>query len=122
MAAEGGLRDNQRIGSISSSDKYLNFKGACADTGEVEAPAQPSPPPPPLLLLLLANHLTTLLYLGHSNVLLLPPLAEALCRNPPHHPNKIGREEKISEEAVVTEARNFLPNNSPRRAQDSPHS
>lgn len=78
-------RDNQRNGSIFSSDKYLNFKGASADTGMWKcctATAQPHPPPP-LLLLLLANHHTTLLYLGHSNVLLLPPLADALCRNPP---------------------------------------
>lgn len=78
-------RDNQRNGSISSSDKYLNFKGASADRGDVDVPHHPSPapPPPPLLLLLLANHLTTLLYLGHSNVLLLPPLADALCHNLP---------------------------------------
>lgn len=36
---------------------------------------------PQPLLLLLANHHTTLLYLGHSNVLLLSPLADALCCN-----------------------------------------
>lgn len=36
---------------------------------------------PPPLLFLLANHHTTLLYLGHSNVLLLSPLADVLCSN-----------------------------------------
>lgn len=39
-------RDNQRNGSISSSDKYLNFKGASADTGMWKrgtSPAQPHP-------------------------------------------------------------------------------
>lgn len=104
-------RDNQRNGSISSSDKYLNFKGASADTGMWKRGTSPAPPPPPLLLLLLANHLTTLLYLGHSNVLLLPPLADALCHNPPPK-KKIGRKEKKSEETVVKETRNFLPNDS----------
>lgn len=63
--------------------------------------------PPPLLLL--ANHHATLLYLGHSNVLLLSPLADALCCNL----RKIGWEEEKSEESgrregVVTEARSFL--------------
>lgn len=121
-------RDNQRNGSISSSDKYLNFKGAPTDTGDVDVPHHPSPTPtpptPPLLLLLLANHLATLLYLGHSNVLLLPPLADALCHNPPHHPNpkkKIGRKEKRSEETGTKEARNFLPNDSRSCFQDFPH-
>lgn len=65
---------------------------------------------PPPLLLLLANHHTTLLYLGHSNVLLLSPLADALCCNL----RKIGWEEEKSEESgrregVVTEARSSLP-------------
>lgn len=46
-------------------------------------PPNPAAPPPPLLPLFLANHLATLLYLGHSNVLLLPPLADALCHNLP---------------------------------------
>lgn len=64
---------------------------------------------PPPLLLLLANHRTTLLYLGHSNVLLLSPLADALCCNL----RKIGWEEEKSakserREGVVTEARSFL--------------
>lgn len=62
---------------------------------------------PPLLLL--ANHHTTLLYLGHSNVLLLSALADALCCNL----RKIGWEEEKSEksgrrEGVVTGARSFL--------------
>lgn len=39
--------DNQRNGSISSSDKYLNFKGAPTDTGDVDVPHHPSPVPPP---------------------------------------------------------------------------
>lgn len=65
---------------------------------------------PQPLLLLLANHHTTLLYLGHSNVLLLSPLADALCCNL----QKIGWEEEKSmesgrREGVVTEARSFPP-------------
>lgn len=44
-------RDNQRNGSISSSDKYLNFKGASADMGGGEggggSSAQTPAPPPP---------------------------------------------------------------------------
>lgn len=44
--------------------------------------------------LLLANHHTTLLYLGHSNVLLLSPLADTLCCNL----QKIGWKEEKSEE------------------------
>lgn len=69
-----------------------------------------TPPHPPPQRLLLANHHTTLLYLGHSNVLLLSPLADALCCNL----RKIGWEEERSEESgrregVVTEARSFLP-------------
>lgn len=41
----------------------------------------------PTQLLLLANHHSTLLYLGHGNVLLLSPLADTLCCN---LPKKIG--------------------------------
>lgn len=68
------------------------------------------PPHPTRLLPLLANHHTTLLYLGHSNVLLLSPLADALCSNL----RKIGWEEEKSEESgrregVVTGARSSLP-------------
>lgn len=40
-----GGRDNQRIGSILSSDKYLNFKGASADTGMWKLHPSPAPPP-----------------------------------------------------------------------------
>lgn len=47
MSGSRGGRDNQRIGSISSSDKYLNFKGACADTGRWELHPSPAPPPSP---------------------------------------------------------------------------
>lgn len=69
-----------------------------------------TPPHPTRLLPLLANHHTTLLYLGHSNVLLLSPLADALCSNL----RKIGWEEEKSEESgrregVVTGARSSLP-------------
>lgn len=53
--------------------KCLNFKGAAA------ADVLHTTPPP--LLPLLANHHTTLLYLGQSNVLLLSPLADTLCCN-----------------------------------------
>lgn len=52
-------------------------------------------PIPPVLSSLLANHHTTLLYLGHCNVLLLSPMADALCRNL----RKIGWEEERSEES-----------------------
>lgn len=52
-------------------------------------------PIPPLLSPLLANHHTTLLYLGHCNVLPLSPMADALCRNL----RKIGWEEERSEES-----------------------
>lgn len=64
--------------------------------------AAPQPPPPPLhpsthpaLLLLLANQHATLLYLGHSDVLLLSPPADALCCNL----RKIGCEEEKCEES-----------------------
>lgn len=63
---------------------------------------------PPPQRLLLANHHTTLLYLGHSNVLLLSPLADALCCNL----WKIDwekSEESGRREGVVTGARSFLP-------------
>lgn len=65
---------------------------------------------PQPMFLLLANHHTTQLYLGHSNVLLLSPLADALCCNL----QKIGWEEEKSVESgrrdeVVTEAKSFLP-------------
>lgn len=52
-------------------------------------------PIPPLLSSLLANHHTTLPYLGHCNVLLPSPMADALCRNL----RKIGWEEERSEES-----------------------
>lgn len=70
-AEEGGGGIITGLDQFLARDKYLNFKGASADTGMWKLQPSPAPPPPPpLLLLLLANHLTTLLYLGHSNVLL----------------------------------------------------
>lgn len=92
MARE--MRKKERIGGVFRMYKYLNFKGASADVSMLKCYTTP---PAPLLWLLLANHHTTLLYLGHSNVLLLPPLADALCCNL----QKIGRKEEKSEEGVV---------------------
>lgn len=103
---EERVRDNWRNRSISSLYKYLNFKGASVFVGMCWF-CCPPPHSTLLVLLLLANHHTTRLYLGHSNVLLLSPLADVLCCNP----RKIGWEEKSEEsgskEGVVTEARNF---------------
>lgn len=87
---EGRRRDNLRRRPISVSYKCLNFKGGCADVG-ISTRCTPIPIPP-LLSSLLANHHTTLLYLGHCNVLLPSPMADALCRNL----RKIGWEEERS--------------------------
>lgn len=90
---EGRRRDNLRRRPTSVSYKCLNFKGGCADVG-ISTRCTPIPIPP-LLSPLLANHHTTLLYLGHCNVLPLSPMADALCRNL----RKIGWEEERSEES-----------------------